>query len=136
MNIRSRTFRAGTWIPDERALDSEGLTRTGRPIISEIVQHEDRRLVPAQVLHGVRGDGRVVHDRESLSLGVEAGEYLLGVRAWLQDLERDVPSNGLRLLREVDAAHATLAEQFDEAICTDDTECFGLQRPLALSRMT
>ncbi len=52
----------------------------------------------------------MVHHRQRLPLGLEAGDDLLGVHAVLDDLQRDLPLDRLGLLGQVDDAHAALAE--------------------------
>ncbi len=62
------------------------------------------------------GHARMVHHRQRLPLGLEAGHDLLGVHAVLDDLERDLASHRLGLLGEVDHAHAAFAETLQDAI--------------------
>ena len=57
----------------------------------------------------------MVHQRQRLPLGLEAGDDLLGVHAQLDDLERDAAADRLLLLGHVDhaaAAFADLLQQF------------------------
>ena len=57
----------------------------------------------------------MVHQRQRLPLGFEAGDDLLGVHAQLDDLERDAAAHRFLLLGHVDdaaAAFADLLEQF------------------------
>jgi len=64
-------------------------------------------------------DVRVVHQRERLTLVIEAGEHLGGVHARLHDLERHAPANGLALFGEIDSAHAPFADNLDDAIAAE-----------------
>jgi hypothetical protein len=57
------------------------------------------------------GDVRMIHHRQRLALGLEAGDDLLGVHAQLDDLERDAADDGFGLLGHVDHAHAAFAQQ-------------------------
>jgi hypothetical protein len=46
------------------------------------------------------GDISILHHRPRLRLRVEAGDDLLGVHAWLDDLENDPAADGLSLLSD------------------------------------
>jgi hypothetical protein len=48
--------------------------------------------------------------RQGLALGREAGQDLLRVDAFLDDLERQPPVDWVRLLGHPDGAHAALAD--------------------------
>ena len=60
------------------------------------------------------GDAGVVHDREGLSLLLEAGDHGLGVHAGLDELEGDPLGEGLASLGDPDGTEATLAEGRDQ----------------------
>jgi hypothetical protein len=62
----------------------------------------------------------VVHQRQSLSLGLEAGDYLPAVHARLDDLERDLALDRAGLLRHEDHAHAALADLLEQLVGADD----------------
>ena len=66
------------------------------------------------------GDVRVVHQRQGLPLGLEAGEDLAAVHAGLDDLQRHLAADRLFLLGHVDAAHAAFAEQFQQLVGAND----------------
>jgi hypothetical protein len=66
------------------------------------------------------GDGRVVHHRQGLALGLEAGDHLLGVHARLDDLQRDPAPNRLDLLGEPDLPHPALAEAVEESVTIEE----------------
>jgi hypothetical protein len=55
-------------------------------------------------------DFGVVHHRQRLPLGLEAGNDLAAVHARLDDLDRHLPPHGLRLLGHEHDAHAPLAD--------------------------
>ena len=68
---------------------------------------------PAQVGRaGIQhlGDVRMIHHRQRLPLGLEAGDDALRVHAQLDDLERDAAPDGFLLLGHVNHAAATLAD--------------------------
>ena len=64
-------------------------------------------------------DAGVVHERQGLALGLEAGDDLFGVHARLDDLERDLAADGALLLGEEDDSHAALAELADDRVGAD-----------------
>ena len=66
------------------------------------------------------GDVGVVHQRQGLALGLEAGDDLLGVHAGLDDLQGHLAADGLRLLGHVDDAHAPLADLLQQLVGADD----------------
>ena len=56
----------------------------------------------------------MVHQRQRLTLGFEAGHHLAGVHAQLDDFQSDAAANGLLLLGQVNdprAAFANLLKQ-------------------------
>ena len=65
------------------------------------------------------GDVGVVHQRQRLPLGLEAGDDLAGVHARLDDLERDLAADGLLLLGHVDDAHAAFADLLEQLVGAD-----------------
>ena len=66
------------------------------------------------------GDVGVVHHRQRLALGLEAGDDLPGVHAGLDDLQRHLAAHGVRLFGDVDDAHAPLADQLPQRVGADD----------------
>ena len=66
------------------------------------------------------GDVRVVHHRQRLPLGLEAGDHLPGVHARLDDLQRDGPLDRLGLLGHEHDAHAAFADLLQELVGADD----------------
>ena len=62
---------------------------------------------------------RMVHQRQRLPLGLEAGDDLAGVHARLDDLEGDLAADRLLLLGHVDDAHAALADLLDQPVRAD-----------------
>ena len=65
------------------------------------------------------GDVRVVHERQRLPLGFEAGHHLLGIHARLEHLESDLAADRLLLLRHVDDAEAALADLLQQLVRPD-----------------
>ena len=65
------------------------------------------------------GDVGMVHHRQRLPLGLEAGDHLLAVHARLDDLERDAAADRLLLLGHVDHAHAPFADLLQELVGAD-----------------
>ena len=81
--------------------------------------HHEVRPAALSVVPGVEhpGDVRMVHHRQGLPLGLEAGDHLPRVHARLDDLERDRPLDRLGLLGHEDHAHAAFADLL-QAACT------------------
>ena len=65
------------------------------------------------------GDVGVVHHRQGLPLGLEAGDHLGGVHPRLDDLDGDLAADGLGLLGHVDDAHAPLADRLEQLVGPD-----------------
>jgi hypothetical protein len=70
---------------------------------------------------GVEHAGNVlmVHQRQRLPLGLEAGDDLPAVHAGLDDLQGDLAADGLFLLGHVDDAHAALADLLEQLVRAD-----------------
>ena len=66
-------------------------------------------------------DVRVVHQRQRLALRSKRAMTSLRVHAELDDLERDLPADGLALLGQVDGAEAALAEFSNDCVAADDS---------------
>ncbi len=62
---------------------------------------------------------RVVHERQRLPFGLEAGDHLFGVHAELDDLERDPAAHRLLLLGHIDHAATALADLLAELVMAD-----------------
>ena len=60
----------------------------------------------------------MVHQRQRLPLGFEAGDDLLGVHAQLDDLERDPAAHRFCLLGHTDHAAAAFADSLQETVRT------------------
>ena len=84
------------------------------------LHHEVRpaRVGGAGVEH--LGDVLVVHQRQRLALGLEAGDHLARVDARLDHLERDLAADGVLLLGHVDDAEPALADALQELVAADD----------------
>src|SRR5262245_15268311 len=65
------------------------------------------------------GDVRMVHQREGLALGLEAGDHGLGVHAQLDDLERDAATDRFLLFGQVHNAAATLTDLLKQFVMAD-----------------
>ena len=65
------------------------------------------------------GDVGVVHQREGLPLGLEAGDDVARVHPRLDDLERDLAAHGLLLLGDEHQAHAPLADLLHQLVGAD-----------------
>ena len=61
----------------------------------------------------------MVHDRQGLAFGLEAGDDLAGVHARLDDLQRHLASDRLLLLGHEDGAHAPFADLLEELVRAD-----------------
>ena len=66
----------------------------------------------------------MVHHRQRLPLGLEAGDNLLRVHAQFDDLERDLAFDRFALLGHVDRAEAAFTDQLKEFVLVD--LCAGL----------
>jgi hypothetical protein len=65
----------------------------------------------------------VVHEGQGLPLGLEPGHHLPGVHSRLEHLQRDLPTDRLRLLGHEDDAEPALADLLQQLVRTDD--CAG-----------
>jgi hypothetical protein len=65
------------------------------------------------------GDVGVIHQRQSLALGLEASDDLLGVHAGLDHLERHLTAHRVRLLCQEHGTHAPLADRLHEPVGAD-----------------
>ena len=75
------------------------------------------RLRRARVEHA--RDVRMLHHRQRLPLGLEAGDDRLRVHAELDDLERDAAAHRLLLLGHVHDAAAALADLLQQLVASD-----------------
>ena len=102
------------------------------------LHHEERlvRLRGAAVVDA--GDVGMVHQGQRLAFGVEPGQHRARVHAGLDQLERHLPLDRLRLLGPVDGAHAPLAEDFEQRVPAGDDlardESAGAGRPAGRPR--
>ena len=62
------------------------------------------------------GDVGVIHHGQGLTLRLKAGHDLLGVHPEFDDLQSNPTADGLFLFGEIDGAHATLADDFEDAV--------------------
>jgi hypothetical protein len=65
------------------------------------------------------GDVGVVHERQGLALGFEAGDDVARVHSRLDDLERDLAAHGMLLLGDEHQAHAPLADLLHQLVGPD-----------------
>ena len=61
----------------------------------------------------------MVHHRQRLPLGLEAGDDLLGVHAQLDDLERDAAAHGLRLFGDIHHTAAAFADSLEQLVAPE-----------------
>ena len=66
------------------------------------------------------GDVGMVHERERLPLGFEAGDDLPGIHARLEQLECDSAAHRPRLLGREHHAEPAFADRFEQLVRTDD----------------
>jgi hypothetical protein len=66
------------------------------------------------------GDVRIIHDRQGLPLGLEAGHHLLGVHSGLEDLQRHFAADRLGLFRHEDHAKAAFPDLLQQLVGADD----------------
>jgi hypothetical protein len=62
----------------------------------------------------------MVHQRESLTLGLEAGDDLLRVQTRLDDFQRHAPPHRSALVRHPHRAESALANLLEQFVITDD----------------
>ena len=62
----------------------------------------------------------MIHHRQRLPLGLEAGDHLLGVHARLDDLQRDPAADRLGLLGDIDDAHSPFADLLQQLVGADE----------------
>ena len=78
----------------------------------------------------------MVHHRQGLPLGLEAGDDLAGVHSRLDDLQGDLAADRLPLLGHVDHAHPALANLLQELVAADGlpraSERAGMSRVAAM----
>src|SRR5262245_684544 len=58
----------------------------------------------------------MIHQREGLAFGLEAGDDIPRVHSRFNDLQRDTPANGFSLLRKVNNSTAALADFLNDLI--------------------
>ena len=120
----------------------QSLARRQPAVIAEL---DDRH--PVDQLHDEKGPATlrrshiedpgnvlVVHHRQRLPFGLETSNDLLAVHARLDDLERDLALDGLRLLGHVNDAHAPFADLLEQLVGTDPRPHSLGQQPLAQDR--
>ena len=90
----------------------------GTPLTSSMTKYGRPAVGRAGVEHF--GDVRMVHHRQRLPLGLEAGDHLPRVHARLDDLQRDRPLDRLGLLGHEDDAHAAFADLLQQLVRADD----------------
>jgi hypothetical protein len=61
----------------------------------------------------------MVHHRERLTLSLEPGDDLLGIHSGLDELQRDLTTDRLRLLRQPNLTHAAFANAFEQTVWPD-----------------
>jgi hypothetical protein len=61
----------------------------------------------------------MIHQRQGLAFGLEAGHDLPGVHAELEDLERGLAPDRLGLLGHPDRAERALADDLDQLVAAD-----------------
>ncbi len=76
---------------------------------------------PVSVVPGVEdlGDVGMIHHRQRLPLGLEAGDHLPRVHPRLDDLQRHPALDRLGLLGHVDDAHAPFANLLEQLVRAD-----------------
>ena len=90
----------------------------GMPWTSSITKYGRPAVGRAGIEH--LGDVRMVHQRQGLPLGLEAGDDLPAVHARLDDLEGDLAADRLCLLGHVDDAHAAFADLLEQLVGADE----------------
>ena len=110
---------------DEQLQPLRGLSRAlsqysviGMPRTSSMTKYGRPAVGRTRIEH--LGDVRMVHHRQRLPLGLEAGDHLLGVHARLDDLQRDAAADRLGLLGDIDDAHAPFADLLQQLVGADE----------------
>src|SRR5262249_363815 len=65
------------------------------------------------------GNVGMLHEREGLTLGLEAGYHPARVHAGFEDFQADLPTNGLLLFGDEDQPHAAFADLLQEFVRPD-----------------
>ena len=96
---------------------TSSITKYGRPLVGRPgIEHP--------------GDVRMIHHRQRLPLGLEAGDHLPRVHPRLDDFQRDGPPNRPRLLGHEDDAHAAFADLLQQLVRPDDRARALTDRPI------
>jgi hypothetical protein len=75
----------------------------------------------------------MVHQGESLALGLEAGDDCPSVHAELDELEGDAPTHGFLLLREIDNSAAAFTDLLEQFVPANQVAGFFQLNPLGKS---
>ena len=70
----------------------------------------------------------MIHQRQRLSLGLEARDDLLGVHAELDDFERDAPANRLFLFCHINHAASAFSDLLKQFVATNSVARFFRER--------
>jgi hypothetical protein len=65
-------------------------------------------------------DGRMIHQRERLTLGLEPRDNLPAVHARFDELQGELAAERVRLLRQPDLTHTAFSDVPEKAVCTND----------------
>src|SRR5208283_5100126 len=84
------------------------------------LHHEIRPATPGRAAVQHLGDVGVIHQRQRLAFGFEAGDDLPGVHAQLDDLEGDLADDRLALFGHVNHAHAAFGNLFQQLESAND----------------
>ena len=84
-----------------------------------VFHHEVRTTLRRNSCVVDTGDVRVVHQRQRLALGLEAGNDLLRVHPGFDDLERHLPADRPPLFRQPHLAHPARADPIQQTIRSD-----------------
>jgi len=60
----------------------------------------------------------MIHERQSLSLGVKPGQHLRGIHARLHDFDRDLTPHWPRLFGQTDLAHSAFTDSLKKPVRT------------------
>ena len=74
------------------------------------------------------GDIRVIHQGQSLALGLEPSDHVAGIHPRLQDLERDLATDRLGLVGDENQPESALADLFHQPIRPDPVTDFRWRR--------
>ncbi len=94
----------------------------GTPLTNSITKYGGRLFRRSRIQDF--GNVWMVHHRQRLPLGLEAGDDLPGVHSRFDDLEGDFSLDGFLLFRQVDHTHSAFADFLKQLVRADGAAFF------------